>query len=186
MTDERRKKERRLKIAGYTCAALAVALLAIAGWLAAPHLDEALRWKRAEAKVVRTEFVKDHDAKGYLRFEMKALFRYEAEGRQHAVLAESNFKTHNFPWIMSKLREYAPDSTQTVFYRAGSPEDIRFEAGFTWRNFRYPVAFTFAALGLLSAAFISFRLARPLPLCKACQGEIERDFKHCPYCAAAV
>jgi hypothetical protein len=186
MTTDRKKGERGLKIFAYTCIALAAALLAIAGWLASPHLDEALRWKRVEAKVVRTEFVKGHDAKGYLNFDMRALFRYDAEEKQHMVLAESNFKTHNFPWLMARLVDYAPGSTHTIFYRAGSPEDVRFEAGFTWRNFRYPLAFAGAGLGLILAALISFRMARPLPHCKACQGEMERDFKHCPYCAAAL
>jgi hypothetical protein len=186
MNPQIKKRVRGLRSAGYVCLALAVVLLGAAIWIAAPHLDEAFRWKKVEAEVVRSEFVKGHDAKGLLQFDFKVLFGYQAEGKRHLVLANSNFNTHNFPWIIATSLNYAPKATRTIIYRPGNPEDIRFEAGFTWRNFRYPVAFTGCAMALMIAAFILFRLARPAPKCKACQADIERDFKYCPYCAVAL
>jgi hypothetical protein len=181
-----KKRAPALRLAGYVCLALAVILLGAVTWTATPHLDEAFRWKKVEAEVVRSEFVKDHDSKGMLQFDFKVLFRYEAEGKSHLVLANSNLKSHNFAWVIGTSLNYLPNAMRTIIYRPGNPEDIRFEAGFTWRNFRYPVAFAGCALVLLIAALILFRLARPLPKCKACQAEIERDFKYCPFCAAAL
>src|SRR3954470_20421248 len=101
---------------------LAAVCLAIASiWFARHQLAVLSRWKAAEGTLVSREVLRNHDSNGILYFQMKAGFRYLADGKEITSTAESYFGSPEFGSFAERVLTYKPGVQYPVRYNPTNP-----------------------------------------------------------------
>jgi hypothetical protein len=155
-------------------------------WLASHQLNVLTRWKAAEGTLLRREVLSNHDSDGYLYFQVKALFRYQADGKERTATAVSSYGSADFGWIARQFGAYSDGARYPLRYDPAKPEIFEFGAGLNKLYFRTPVqCFSGAAICLLLGLLLR-QFSRPLKRCIQCRKAIRSFFRYCPDCGESI
>jgi hypothetical protein len=179
-------REKRARFVSLVLAGIAVLFLIAGVILALTTSLPPSHWKTAEATVLQSTIIREHDARGVLQFKLQLDLKFDAEGRPQTTTAVSDYSSGSFAFMMKKLEDYGSGSTHRILYKPDDPKQVRFETGFTWQHVRRGVFL--AGLALLFALFslIAIWFTRPGRDCPECGEELKSYYRFCPICSASV
>lgn len=177
--------QRANRIAAASIAVGSLACVIAAALMYAPAMTLGPAWKPVTARVVRSDLEKSHDAVGRLQFQVRSVLQYDAEGSPRVGTALSPVTTHDFALCIQNLRKFSSGSLHTVYYKAGSPDQLRFGSELLWLHGRKPAAMLGAAL-VLAVIALFIGLKRQPRDCVNCGERIKSYYTYCPKCATPV
>jgi hypothetical protein len=164
----------------------ALMLMAASAWFARHQLTVLTHWKTTEGTLMRRELVRNHDWNGYLLFQIEALFRYTADGKEEMVSTLSYFDASSFAQIAGKMTEYPAQAGYTLRYNPAKPEEFEFGAGFNALYFRRPLQFLAAAAACLLLGLLLVWTSRTPRRCQSCRQLLQSFFRYCPECGESI
>ena len=180
------------KTVGGIFTAVGLILLAM-GWKVGERQYTILKyWPSLEAEVTKsqvTHHVSHSQRHGDITvYEARIEFRFSLEGRQFTASSTPGYSTSNYSQMKRIADTYAPGTHHTIRYNPENPNDIRFNAGYTFGFFIAPIVlvgmgvlFTASGIHLLKAGRSGQRVA-----CPACGKAVEPGQNFCPNCAAPL
>ena len=152
-------------------------------------------WPTVDAEVARSELTRRqersaNDTHSTTVYQAQIDFRYTAGGKQYTSPAGSDYSTSDYAEMKQKVDTYAPGTHHAIRYNPANPNDIRFDAGFTFGFFLAPLIFL--GVGLMSTAagvglfFAGWAVGRAKVRCPACGAMGRRTEQSCPSCGAAL
>jgi len=180
------------KLVGGILATVGIVLLAI-GWKVGDRQYTILKsWPSVEAEVTKSQVTQhiSHSQNGgdTTMYEARIEFQYSLEDRQFTASSTPGYSTSSYSQMKHMADTYAPGTRHAIRYNPENPNDIRFNAGYSFGFFMGPiilggmgVLFTGLGIGLLVVGGSSQRLA-----CPACGKAVERGQSFCPNCAAPL
>jgi hypothetical protein len=181
------------RLVGGLFALAGVVLLGAGAWSGHRQYTILEAWPKVEAEVVasRVTHSTSRDSKRasdttFYRAEID--FRYVVAGREYVTPAATSYGSSSYPEMKRIVDAHPVGSRHTVWVNPRDANDIRYDAGWTFGFFLFPLIFggmgiVFAALGL---AFVFLARSAPAPLCPACGGETLPGQRFCPSCGARL
>jgi hypothetical protein len=166
--------------------AAGIALFMVSAWHARHQLNVLARWTSTQGTLVQREVLPNHDADGYLFFEMRGTFRYLADRRELSSSALSPFGSKDFGTFARRFLAYQPGSQYTVRYNPAKPEEFEFGAGFNKVYFNRALQYLAAALACLALAFLLRQFSSRLKRCRVCRYDIKAFYRYCPNCGEST
>jgi hypothetical protein len=194
MTGKESKDNRRvLVMVGRVFAAVGLALLISSVWFARNQQRIIQTWRRAEAQVVRsrvtssTSYERNRGA-NVTTYLAVIEFHYNVDGKFFDTPASSRISTSNYASVKRQVDTYAPGTFHTILYNPKDPNDIRFDAGYTWGFFFLPLLFGGMGVIFGGVGFTLSFLSRSVPVvrCTSCGAIAETRQKFCSNCAATL
>lgn len=188
-----RDKKRLLSIIGAVFTTVGLALLITAAFTGRNQQRIVATWPRVEAQVIRsrvsssTSFERNRGT-NVATYLAVIEFRYNVAGKSYDTPASTQVSTSNYAAVKRQVDAYAPGTFHTIVYNPEDPNDIRFNAGYTWSFFFLPALFggmgiIFGVVGVcLLAASRTVQLVR----CPSCGAIIEKGQKFCSNCATPL
>ena len=188
-TDARRV----LKVSGGIFAAVGLALLGAAYWSGNRQLTIMKSWPTVPAEVTKSQ-VTHHVSRNAQNntdttmYKAEIEFRYALKGKDYVTPSDPGYSTSSYPEMRRIADTFAPGTTHLIRYNPANPNDIRFNAGYTFGFFFLPVLF--GGLGIVfggvgSGLILASRSVKPLR-CPSCGQTVEKGQKYCPSCATLL
>lgn len=185
--------KRVLRIIGWIFAAVAVALLGGAAWSGQNQLRILKEWGRVNAQVVQSRVA---SAASYDRNRGTDLatyvalidFRYSIGGKSFVTPASSQISTSNYVAMKREIDAYAPGSIHQILYNPADPNDIRFDADYTWTFFFTSVVLGGMGIvfGIVSTSLIAASRQVQIVRCSACGAVGTKGQRFCATCATPL
>ncbi len=192
-TNPVRSSRRALKLLGSVFAVLGLGLLAGAGWSGNRQYMILTTWPTVEAEVTKSQVTHhiSHDSRhntDTTMYQAKIEFHYMVENKEFTTPSTPGYSTSSYTSMKHMADVYAPGTRHPIRYNPADPNDIRFNAGYTFGFFFLPVllggmgiGFGGVGGGLLYGASRLQQL-----LCPSCGQPVERSQHFCPNCAAPL
>jgi hypothetical protein len=153
------------------------------------------KWPTVDAEVARSELTHHqhkfaHDASSTTVYQAQIDFRYTVGGKEYTSPTGSDYSTSDYAEMRGKVDTYAPGTHHTIRYNPANPNEIRYDAGFTFGFFLAPLIFL--GTGLISAGggavlfFAGWAVGRAKVRCPSCGAMVRRNEASCPQCGAAL
>jgi hypothetical protein len=117
-------------------------------------------------------------------------FRYEVGGKVYTSPAGSDYSTSDYAEMKQKVDTYAPGTHHPIRYNPANPNDIRYDAGYTFGFFLGPLILLGVGLGFTGAGaslfLLGWVLGRVKIRCPACGAMVRRTESSCPNCGAGL
>ncbi|MDR3674973.1 MAG: DUF3592 domain-containing protein [Acidobacteriota bacterium] len=184
-----------LKVVGALPLLIGLGLLAGA-WFTGNRQNTILKtWPTVDAEVARSELTShqhqfDNDASSTTVYEAHIDFGYTVGGKQYTTPSGSGYFTSDYAEMKQKVDTYAPGTRHPIRYNPANPNDIRFDAGYTFGFFLGPLIL--AVVGLMLAGtgaalfFTGWAIGRAKALCPSCGQKFRHTEPSCPNCGAAL
>jgi hypothetical protein len=153
------------------------------------------KWPSVDAEVARSELTHHqstsaNDASSTTVYEAHIDFRYIVGGKQYTSPTGSDYSTSSYAEMKGKVDTYAPGTHHAIRYNPANPNDIRYDAGFTFGFFLAPlilgvVGLMFTAAGV-ALFFAGWAIGRAKVLCPSCGAMVRWREQGCPNCGAAL
>jgi len=174
---------------------LGLGLLAGAGFTGSRQYTILKKWPTVDAEVARSElthrletFGKDKRPRTVYQAQME--FRYVVGGKQYIAPAGSTYSTTDYAEMKQKVDTYAPGTHHPVRYNPANPNDIRFDAGYTFDFFLTPLVFGGTSLGfvVIGAAlfFVGSAIGKVKVRCPSCGRLFRLTEQSCPNCGVVL
>jgi len=169
--------------------------LAGAGFAGSHQYTILKKWPTVDAEVARSELSHHQETFGKSHtpttvYQAQIEFRYAVNGNQYTTPAASNFSTSNYAEMKQKVDTYAPGTHHPIRYNPANPNDISYDAGFTFGFFLGPLIFGIVGLGFttLGAAVFygGWAIGRAKARCPSCGAMVRRTEPSCPNCGTAL
>jgi len=166
--------------------AAAILLTVKACWEARHQLTVLNRWTAVTGTLLRREVPREHDADGYLYFQMKGTFRYPVDGKERESVARSLFGSTNFGWVAPRVLAYRVKEQYPIRYNPANPNVFEFGAGYNWLYFRTPLLYLTAAAACLLLRLAFLRVNRDPARCTQCRQTVLSFYSYCPDCGESI
>lgn len=178
-----------LRLVGGIFLPLGLALLGGAAWSGNRQQTILKTWPKTEAQVTRSNLTKSRDKDGNWTYGTAYEFRYTVNGKEYKTPSTSSYQTSDYAGMKRQLDAFAPGTTHTILYNPADPNDIRFDAGYTFGFFL--VAFVLGIIGLPfsligAGLLLASRGGTAGPVCPSCGRSAARDASFCPRCGAPL
>jgi len=168
-------------------------LLGVAGWAGNRQYTILKSWPTVEAVVTKSQVThsQSHDidrSTDTTMYEAAIEFRYTLNGKEYATPATSGYSSSSYTEMKRQADAYPPGTRHRVRYNPADPNDIRYNAGYTFGFFFLPVllggmGIVFGGLGVL---FLYLSRSERVLLCPSCSQPVERNQRFCPNCVAPL
>ncbi len=163
-------------------------LLAAGAWVGHRQYTIVATWPSVDAEVTSSRVIHGRDTKGSAMYGAEIEFRYTVRGRERRTPSSLAYETSSYRSVKRKVDQYAPGTVHPIRYNPANPDDIRFDAGYNFGFFLFPVILggmgaLFAGIGI--AGLVVSRKAQAR-LCPACGQPVQAGQNFCPHCAAAL
>jgi hypothetical protein len=184
-----------LKLFGVIPLLIGLGFLAGAWFIASHQYTILKKWPTVDAEVARSELRHHQETIGKNNtrstvYQAQIEFRYAVGGKQYTTPAGSNYSTSNYAEMAQKVDTYAPGTHHPIRYNPANPNDICFDAGFTFGFFLVPLIFGGVGLvfTLIGAAvfFAGWAIGKAKVRCPSCGAMVRRTEPSCPLCGAAL
>jgi hypothetical protein len=183
-----------IKLFGVLPLLLGLGLLTGAYFLGSHRYTIVKKWPTVDAEVTHSEVTHHQETIGTHNrlttvYQAQIDFRYTLGGKSYTSPTGSDYSTSNFAEMKLKVDTYAPGTHHPIRYNPENPNDISYDAGFTFGFFLAPLVLGIVGLGftLVGAAVFygGMALGRAKVRCPSC-GEMFRYTEPvCPNCGAA-
>ena len=178
-----------LRLVGGIFLPLGLAFLGGAAWSGNRQNTILKTWPKTEAQVTKSQLTKSQDNDGNWTYGTALEFRYTVNGKEYNTPSHSSYQTSNYTGMKLQLDAFAPGTTHTILYNPADPNDIRFDAGYTFGFFLVTFAFgliglSFSLIGALLLLVSRGRTAGPT--CPSCGRSAGTDASFCPHCGAPL
>jgi hypothetical protein len=184
-----------LKLFGVIPLLIGLGFLAGAWFTASRQYTILKKWPTVDAEVARSELSHRQETFGKNNtpttvYQAQIDFRYAVGGKQYTTPAGSDYSTSNYAEMAHKVDTYAPGTHHPIHYNPANPNDIRFDASFTFGFFLAPLIF--GGVGLMFTALgaglfcVGWVIERAQVRCPSCGAMVRRTEPSCPNCGAAL
>jgi hypothetical protein len=184
-----------LKLIGAFPLLVGLGLLTGAGFTLNRQITILNKWPTIDAEVARSELATHqetfaNDTHPTTVYQAHIDFRYTVGGKEYTSPTGSNYSTSSYAEMKGKVDTYAPGTHHAIRYNPANPNDIRYDAGYTFGFFITPLIL--AGSGLISAAagvgmfFLGWALGRAKAGCPSCGAMVSKTERYCPNCGAAL
>jgi len=153
------------------------------------------KWPTVDAEVARSELASHqekfaNDASSTMVYQAHIDFRYTVGGKQYTAPTGTDYSTSDYAEMKGKVDTYAPGTHHPIRYNPANPNDIRYDAGYTFGFFLAPLIF--AGAGLMFAVtgaglfLVGWAIGRAKVRCPSCGQIVRRTEPSCPNCGAAL
>ena len=184
-----------LRLFGAIPLLLGLGLLAGAWFTAQRQYTILKKWPTVDAQVARSELTHHqhqfaNDASSTTVYEAHIDFRYTVDGKQYTSPTGSNYSTSDYASMKHKVDIYAPGTHHPLRYNPDNPNDIRFDAGYTFGFFLTPLILGGAGLIATSIGVVLFLvgwgIGKTKVRCPSCGQSVSGNEPGCPRCGAAI
>ena len=123
-------------------------------------------------------------------YQAKIDFRYTVGGKQYTTPSSSSLSTSNYAEMKQEVDTYAPGTRHPIRYNPANPNDISYEAGFTFGFFLGPLILGVVGLGFTATGavlfFIGWAIVKAKVPCPSCGAMVRRTEPSCPNCGTAL
>ncbi len=166
-----------------------LALLGGAVWSGDSQYAILKTWVKTDATVIESTLTKGRDSQNSTMYGTEFEFRYTVNGKEYQTPASSSYQSSSYVEMKRKVDAFAQGTQHPILYNPADPNDIRFDAGYSFGFFLLPVilggmGLVFTAVG--GGIWIGFRSPAAGFLCPACHKPIERNQEFCPHCATLL
>jgi hypothetical protein len=187
------KGKRVLKLVGGIFAVVGLALLGAAYWTGNRQLTIIKSWPTIQAEVTKSQVTHhlSHDSErstDTMMYEAEIEFRYTLNGKEYVTPSNPGYSTSSYPEMKRLADTFAPGTTHLIRYNPADPNDIRFNAGYSFGFFFLPVLFGGMGIvfgGIGTGLLIASRSRESLR-CPSCGQGVDKGQKFCPNCAALL
>jgi hypothetical protein len=140
------------KLFGKIFVLLGILMLAVAVWSGYRQYTILNQWPQVEAEVINSRVAQGVDSDGAMTYKAAIEFRYAVNGKELSTPVSSNISTTNYAGVKREVDRYPVGSRHLIWHNPADPNDVRFDAGYTFSFFFLPVLFggmgiTFAGIG---------------------------------------
>ncbi len=186
--------KRILRIVGGILVFVGVLLLAVGVWTGNRQYTILKSWPTVEAEVTKSEVAqhvdRDYDSnRDTNMYQTHIEFRYTLNGKEYLTPSDAGYSSSSYPEMKRLADRFAPGSRHAIKYNPANPNDIRFNAAYSFGFFLLPVIF--GGLGLIfslvgiAVLVVASRVQKPRQ-CPSCGAPIEPGQNFCPNCATAL
>lgn len=113
-------------------------------------------------------------------------FGYAVNGKSYVTPASAQVSTSNYTSVKRQVDAYPPGSVHSIRYNPKDPNDIVFDAGYTWSFFFVPLLLGGMSIifGIVGASLVI--ASRANIRCPACGAEVHRSQRFCGNCANPI
>ena len=183
-----------IKLFGVLPLLLGLGLLTGAWFTASHRYTIVKKWPTVDAEVTRSELTHHQETFGKNNtpttvYQAQIEFRYTVGGKSYTSPTGLDYSSSNFVGMKLKVDTYAPGTHHPIRYNPANPNDIRYDAGFTFGFFLVPLILGISGLGftLVGAAVFygGMALGRAKVRCPSCGEMFRYTEPACPNCGAA-
>jgi hypothetical protein len=181
------------RIVGGVFTPIGLALLAAAGWTGNRQYTILKSWPTVEAEVTRSEVARSlsHDSesnRSTYMYKAQIEFRYTLNGKEYLTPSDPGYSTSSYPEMKRLANRFAPGTRHPIKYNPADPNDIRFNAGFSFGFFLLPIILGGMGLvfSLLGIVFLVVSRSGVSLQCPSCGARVEPGQNFCPNCATAL
>ncbi len=183
-----------LRIFGGFFLLIGLIFLTIGVWMGRRQYTILKSWPTVEAEVTKSE-VRQHLDSGSgsstssVMYQTFVEFRYTLNGKEYLTPSDAGYSTSSYTQMKRLADKFAAGTRHAIKYNPADPNDIRFDAEYSFGFFLLPVIF--AGIGLIFSVVgivimvVASRL-HPIRRCPSCGGVVETGQNFCPNCAAAL
>ena len=186
--------KRILRIVGGVFTVVGLSLLAGGLWSGNRQYTILKSWPTVDAEVTKSEVGHhvSHDSdtnRDTDMYQTRVEFRYTLNGKEYLTTSDAGYSTSSYPEMKRLADKFAPGTRHAIKYNPADPNDIRFNAEYSFGFFLLPVIFgglglVFSLVGIVLLVVAS-RVSKPRQ-CPSCGGPVEAGQHFCPNCAAAL
>ncbi len=176
---------------------IGVGALAGGGLLAQKQFTILNDWPVAEGEVISSEITRhtssDDDSTTY---GVTVIFRFEYDGATHEASADRGYTTSSYNSMKRVSEKFAPRTRHPIRVNPQQPQDIRFNAGYTFEFFGVSIfVAVFGFVFLLVSVLVFRKTAHPYSVaqtptdpqtCPTCQTYVPAGEKFCPKCGTMM
>jgi hypothetical protein len=153
------------------------------------------KWPTVDAQVARSELASHrhtfaHDSSPTTVYQAQIDFQYTLGGKPYTTPCGRDYSTSDYAEMKRKVDAYAPGSHHAIRYNPTNPNDVRYDAAYTFGFFLTPLILGGAALMTASAGAVMFLigwfLGRTIVRCPSCNQMVGRTGLNCPNCGAPL
>ncbi len=186
--------KRILRIVGGVFTVVGVSLLAGGVWSGNRQYTILKSWPTVDAEVTKSEVGHhvSHDSdtnRDTDMYQTRVEFRYTLNGKEYLTPSDAGYSTSSSPEMKRLADRFAPGTRHAIKYNPTDPNDIRFNAEYSFGFFLLPVIFgglglVFSLVGIVLLVVAS-RVNKPRQ-CPSCGAPVEAGQHFCPNCATAL
>lgn len=184
-----------LKVVAVLPLLVGIGLLTGAGFTVNRQYTILKKWPTVDAEVARSELTSRqttfaNDASPTTVYQAHIEFRYAIGGKPYSTATGSHYSTSDFAEMKQKVDTYAPGTHHVIRYNPSNPNEIRYDAGFTFGFFLAPLIL--GGVGLMSTVagaglfFAGWTIGKAKVRCPSCGEMVRRTEQSCPNCGTAL
>ncbi len=168
--------------------------LAVGFWTGNRQYTILKSWPTVEAEVTKSE-VKQHLDSGSgssgstVMYQTFIEFRYTLNGKEYLTPSDAGYSTSSYPQMKRLADKFSPGTRHVIKYNPADPNDVYFNAEYSFGFFLLPVVFGGVGLIFCIVAIVLWVVAsrlRSVRHCPSCGGLVEAGQHFCPNCAAVL
>ena len=152
-------------------------------------------WPTVDAEVASSELTHRRQTTAESRhpttvYQAHIDFRYSVGGKQYTSPAGRDYSSSSYAEMKQKVDTYAPGTHHPIRYNPANPNDIRYDAGFSFEFFLAPfilaitgIMFTFGGVAMFVVARV---VGRANVGCPSCGAMVRRTDPRCPNCGTGL
>jgi len=184
-----------LKVFGAIPLLIGLGLLTGAGFMGSHKYAVINKWPTVDAEVTKSELASHqttfaNDRTPTTVYEAHIDFRYTVGGKEYTSPTGADYSTSSYASMKQKVDSYPPGTHHLIRYNPANPNDISYDAGYTFGFFAAPLIMGFVGLGFTvvgAALFFGARaIGRAKVACSRCGQMVGRAEATCPNCGAGL
>jgi hypothetical protein len=177
------------KLFGLIFGGAGVLLIGVAVWSANHQYNIVKQWPSVDAEVTSSQVTQDESRSSSRgtstsMYRARIEFRYSVDGREYLTPGTTGYASSSYPEMKRKADAFPPGSRRAIRYNPSDPNDIRFDADFSFGFFFFPILF--GGMGLLFAGmgtlFIRLGHSEKPMVCPACRQTVGKGQRFCANC----
>ena len=183
-----------LRIFAGIFALMGLIFLAVGIWTGNRQYTILKSWPTVEAEVTKSE-VRQHldsgsgSSSSTVMYQTFVEFRYTVNGKEYLTPSDAGYSTSSYPQMKRLADKFPPGTRHAIKYNPIDPNDIYFNAEYSFGFFLLPVVFGGVGLVFCIVAIVVLVVASRLGRtrqCPSCGGAVEAGQHFCPNCAAVL
>ncbi len=183
-----------LRIFGGFFALIGLIFLAVGIWTGDRQYTIVKSWPTVEAEVTKSE-VRQHLDSGSgsstssVMYQTFVEFHYTLNGKEYLTPSDAGYSTSSYAQMKRLADKFPPGTRHAIKYNPSDPNDIYFNAEYSFGFFLLPVVFGGVGVILCIVGIVLFVVAwrlRRIRQCPSCGGPVEAGQRFCPNCATSL